>query len=73
MKREPIVGEKVKLNDVGYEWGVRLKPSEFDGAKSMTVTSVRKELVDDADIWVIETDYKPVSRFMLHNLMVDPV
>lgn len=70
---KPHVGQKVKLNRVGFA-ELKLESEEaFEQAKNMTIIGV--ENLGDAyePIWSIDVNQPLINQFMLDTSMVQPL
>ena len=72
MNIKPYVGQKVRLNDIGYD-ELRLSSREaFKQAEKLTIRYVENIGYEDAPIWAIDVDQPLIDMFLLDSRMVEP-
>lgn len=73
MTERPYIGQRVRLNNCGYE---RLHLQSADAIRqsmSMIVTNVENMGYDNAPIWAIDVDQPAINMFLLESGMVEPI
>ena len=75
MKSIPYVGQKVRLNDAGYQACPLRSRDAHKQADNMTITAVENINAgrSSTPIWCIDVDQPLINIFLLDATMVDPV
>jgi hypothetical protein len=74
MNTKPFVGQRVRLNDVGYRDLHLTSADAIRQSTDMRITGVENMAVRGGPpIWAIDVDQPLIDMFMLHAGMVDPI
>jgi hypothetical protein len=74
MNTKPYIGQRVRLNDVGYRDLHLTSADAIRQSTEMRITGVENMGGRGGpDIWAIDVDQPLIDMFMLHAGMVDPI
>lgn len=73
MNTKPSIGQRVRLNDCGYQ-GLHLTSAEaMRQSTDMRITDVENIGYPERPIWAIDVDQPLINMFLLDASMVDPL
>lgn len=71
MRGKPIIGQRVRLNDYGYEHLHLTSGEAIRQSTDMRITEVENMGTSACPIWAIDVNQPLISQFLLHAEMVD--
>lgn len=71
MTGRPIVGQRVRLNDAGYESLHLTSAQAIRQSQDMRITRVENMGTTSNPIWAIDVNQPLINMFLLHAEMVD--
>jgi hypothetical protein len=74
MNTKPFIGQRVRLNDLGYTDLHLTSAQAIAQSTNMRITEVEDMAVRGGPpIWAIEVDMPLINMFLLHAGLVDPI
>lgn len=72
MNQRPYVGQRVRLNDSGYERLHLHSKEAFEQSTDMKITLVENVGYEHSPVWAIDVDQPLINQFLLDATMVEP-
>ncbi|CAD6562661.1 hypothetical protein ACFQ3P_38605 [Paraburkholderia sabiae] len=73
MNTKPSIGQRVRLNDDGYEQLHLTSREAIRQSCDMRITGVEDMGCAGHPIWAIDVDQPALNMFLLHAELVDPI